>query len=154
MKKLFSIMLITLAFSAAASAQQVEKLFDKYMEDERFNYIYRKGSAGSILNRTDLENLKTDAFNIQFKSDRSKESEKMLILNSTNENLQKSFLAEVDKALETDKFENTSYVRNGKDNRVSEYVRKSSSTLEEVQLIKNSNGNIVLKWEIYTVKNK
>lgn len=40
MKKLFSIMLITLAFSAAASAQQVEKLFDKYMEDVRFQYIY------------------------------------------------------------------------------------------------------------------
>jgi len=38
MKKLFSIMLIMLVFSAVASAQQVEKLFDKYMEDERFNY--------------------------------------------------------------------------------------------------------------------
>ncbi|WP_298648047.1 hypothetical protein [uncultured Proteiniphilum sp.] len=154
MKKLFSIMLITLAFSAAASAQQIEKLFDKYMEDERFNYIYKKGSAGSILNRTDMENLKTDAFNIHFKSDRNKENEKMLILNSSNESFQKSFLAEVDKALETDKFENTSYVRNGKSNRVSEYVRKSSGTLEEVQVIENGSGNIVLKWEIYTVNNK
>lgn len=154
MKKLFSIMLLTLAFSAAASAQQIEKLFDKYMEDERFNYIYRKGSTHSALNGTDLENLKTDAFNIRFKSDRNKENEKMLILNSSNEGFQKSFLAEVDKALERDKFENTSYVRNGKSNRVSEYVRKSSSTLEEVQLIKNGSGNIVLKWEIYTIKNK
>lgn len=154
MKKLFSIMLITLAFSAAASAQQIEKLFGKYMEDERFNYIYKKGSTGSVLNGTDLENLKTDAFNIRFKSDRNKENEKMLILNSSNESFQKSFLAEVDKALEADKFENTSYVRNGKNNRVSEYIRKSSGTLEEVQLIKNGSGNILLKWETYTVKNK
>lgn len=154
MKKLFSIMLITLVFSAVASAQQVEKLFDKYMEDERFNYIYRKGSAGSVLDRTDLENLKTDAFNIRFKSDRNKENEKMLILNSANESFQKSFMAEVDKALESDKFENTSYVRNGKDNRVAEYIRKSSDKMEEVRVIENGSGNVVLKWELYMIKKK
>ncbi|MDR2816330.1 MAG: hypothetical protein LBB62_06470 [Proteiniphilum sp.] len=147
MRKLFSIMLITLVFSAAASAQQVEKLFDKYMEDERFNYIYKKGSDGSPLNGIGLEVLKPDIF-------KNKDKEKMLILNSSNESFQKSFLTEVDKALETDKFENTSYVRNGKNSRISEYVRKSSNTLEEVQLIKNSGGNIVLKWEIYTIKSK
>ena len=78
----------------------------------------------------------------------------MLVLNAANESFQRDFLAEVDKALETDKFENTSYVRNGKANRVSEYLRKSSGKLEEVQVIKNSGGNIVLKWETYTVKNQ
>lgn len=147
MKKIFSIMLITLVFSAAASAQQIEKIFNKYMEDERFTYIYRKGSADN----TELENRLTSAFNI---SKRNKENEKMLVLNSTDENFQKNFLAEVDKALEADKFENTSYVRNGKDNRVSEYIRKSSVKQEEVHVIKNSDGNTVLKWETYIVKNQ
>jgi len=104
--------------------------------------------------RADLENLKTDAFNIRFKSDRNKENEKMLILNSANESFQKSFMAEVDKALESDKFENTSYVRNGKDNRVSEYIRKSSDKMEEVRVIKNGSGNVVLKWELYTIRKK
>lgn len=147
MKKIFSIMLITLVFSAAASAQQIEKIFNKYMEDERFTYIYRKGSADN----TELENRLTSAFNI---SKRNKENEKMLVLNSTDENFQKNFLAEIDKALEADKFENTSYVRNGKDNRVSEYIRKSSVKQEEVHVIKNSDGNTVLKWETYIVKNQ
>ncbi|MFA7493173.1 MAG: hypothetical protein WCZ43_06640 [Proteiniphilum sp.] len=146
MKRLFSVMLITLVFSAAASAQQIEKLFDKYMEDERFTYIYKKG----LTNNTDLENTITNAL----KTSKRKENEKMLVLNAANESFQRDFLAEVDKALETDKFENTSYVRNGKANRVSEYLRKSSGKLEEVQVIKNSGGNIVLKWETYTVKNQ
>ena len=146
MKRLFSVMLITLVFSAAASAQQIEKLFDKYMEDERFTYIYKKG----LTNNIDLENTITNALN----TSKRKENEKMLVLNAANESFQRDFLAEVDKALETDKFENTSYVRNGKANRVSEYLRKSSGKLEEVQVIKNSGGNIVLKWETYTVKNQ
>lgn len=147
MKRLFSIVLITLAFSAAASAQQIEKIFDKYMEDERFTYIYRKGRT----NNADLENVITSALNA---SKRNKESEKMLVLNSAEESFLRSFLAEVDKALETDKFENTSYVRNGKDNRVSEYIRKSSGKLDEVHVIRNSGGNTVLKWETYSVKNQ
>lgn len=154
MKKLFSIMLVTLVFSAAASAQQVEKLFNKYMEDERFNYIYRKGNSNSLIGGTEIETLRTDVFNSRFKTDRIKENEKMLILNSSDEKFQKEFLAEVDRALEADKYENTSYVRNGKDNRVSEYERKTSSKLDEVKLIKNGSGNIVLKWESYTLKSK
>lgn len=58
------------------------------------------------------------------------------------------------KALETDKFENTSYVRNGKENRVSEYKHTASGKQEEVSVIKNSGGNIVVRWEIYTEKEK
>lgn len=150
MKKLFSMILITLAFSAAVSAQQIEKLFDKYMEDEHFTYIYKKGRNNSPV----IENAMTKVLNTSAGSVRNKENEKMLILNTSDDSFQKSFLAEVDKALEADKFENTSYVRNGKSNRVSEYVRKSSGTIEEVKLINNGNTNIVLKWEIYAVRNK
>ncbi|MPN34028.1 hypothetical protein SDC9_181520 [bioreactor metagenome] len=125
------------------------------MEDERFNYIYRKGDTGYVLNRTDLETLQTGAYNIRFKSGRNKENEKMLILNSADESFQKSFLSEVDKAIAADKFENTSYVRNGKSNRISEYVRKLSDMREEeVQVIQNGGGNIVVKWETYVIKEK
>ena len=42
MKKILSITLMMLAFAAGTSAQQLEKLFEKYMEDERFNYVYQK----------------------------------------------------------------------------------------------------------------
>lgn len=126
MKKLFSIGLLVLAFSASVSAQQIEKLFERYMEDERFTYIYRKGDSNS---------------------------ERMLILNNSTDSFLKSFTLEIDKALKADKFEHTSYVRNGKSNRVSEYVRKSAGTKEEVKLINNDNTNFVLKWE-YHPKNK
>lgn len=152
MQKLFSLILIALSCSTIVSAQQFEKLFDKYMEDERFNYIYRKGNAESSLIHPDQEKMRTDAFKVGAKSTRVKENEKMLILNSSDDSFQKSFIVEINKALETDKFENTSFVRNGKSNRVSEYKRNSSTRLEEVQIIENMGGNIVLRWETYVIK--
>ena len=42
MKKILSILFLATVFVAGASAQQLEKLFEKYMEDERFNYVYQK----------------------------------------------------------------------------------------------------------------
>ena len=41
MKKILSITLMMLAF-AAGIGSTTRKLFEKYMEDERFNYVYQK----------------------------------------------------------------------------------------------------------------
>ena len=48
MKKIISTLFLATVFVAAASAQQLEKLFDKYMEDERFNYCIRKKRVNMI----------------------------------------------------------------------------------------------------------
>ena len=51
-------MFMALAFVTTLSAQQLEKLFDKYMEDERFNYVYQK-KASMMDKFADLGNMET-----------------------------------------------------------------------------------------------
>lgn len=130
------------AFAATISAQQIEKIFDKYQEDERFQYVYKKGS-----NSTSFNNLN---FGDVFDGERTGKmiNKKMLILNTKEVNFEKSFTNEVDNALKSDKYENISYVRNGK-NRVSEYYRETSRGIDKVQFIDNGSNNILLVWRSY-----
>lgn len=131
MKKLFSIMLLTLAFSAAASAQQVERLFDKYMEDERFQYIY--------------DGSDTDKVKGQWKNN----GQKMLTLNAAQSNLMKSFSDEVTAAIKADGYKNTTLVRNGT-NRVSSYIKETGNKKDEVTFIQNGDTNMMFIWESFS----
>lgn len=131
MKKLFSIMLITLAFSAAASAQQVEKLFDKYMEDVRFQYIY---------DGSDIDKVKG-----QWKNN----GQKMLTLNAAKDNLVKTFSDEVSAAIKADGYKNTTLVRNGT-NKVLNYIKETGNKKDELTLIQNGNTHIMFIWESYS----
>ena len=140
MKKISSITFMLFAFVASISAQQIEKLFDKYQEDERFNYVYKKARTGHSRMEFNLGEYFQKAQN-----------ERMLILKSKDQDLRKSFLSEVETALLADKFENTSYIRNGKSNRVSKYLRERGTILDEVSFIDNG-GNIIIKWEEYHIK--
>lgn len=140
MKKLLSIILMMLAFSAVASAQQIEKLFDKYMEDERFNYIYQM-KQGKLERYEDFGKAYDE--HLKMESD----GKRMLTLNSKDEALAGQFTREVDNALKADKYENTSLVRNGK-NRVEEYYRKSNKGVDKISFIKNP-GNIIIVWNAY-----
>ncbi|MDD3787870.1 MAG: hypothetical protein PHO94_04140 [Petrimonas sp.] len=142
MKKIISAILMVFAFAATISAQQIEKIFDKYQEDERFQYVYKKGS-----NSTSFNNLN---FGDVFDGERTGKmiNKKMLILNTKEVNFEKSFTNEVDNALKSDKYENISYVRNGK-NRVSEYYRETSRGIDKVQFIDNGSNNILLVWRSY-----
>jgi len=131
MKKLFSMMLITLAFSAAASAQQVEKLFDKYMEDVRFQYIYDGSDidrkAGKWINK----------------------GQRMLTLNKAEAGLMKSFSDEVNTAIKTDGYKHTTFVRNGT-NRVSSYIKETENRKDELTVIQNNETHIMFIWESYS----
>lgn len=130
------------AFAATISAQQIEKIFDKYQEDERFQYVYKKGSNSTSFNNLDFGDV--------FEGERTGKmiNKKMLILNTKDVNFEKSFTNEVDNALKSDKYENISYVRNGK-NRVSEYYRETSRGIDKVQFIDNGSNNILLVWRSY-----
>ena len=118
-------MFMALAFVTTLSAQQLEKLFDKYMEDERFNYVYQK-KASMMDKFADLGNMETWG---------------------TDKSLDESFTQEVKNALQADKYEEVSIVRNGK-NRVETYERKSDKGLSKVSFIKNP-GSIMVSLNTY-----
>lgn len=131
MKKLFSVMLITMAFSAVASAQQVEKLFDKYMEDIRFQYIY----DGSDIDKKEGKWINN--------------GQKMLTLNAAKGDLVKSFSEEVNAAIKADGYKHTTFVRNGT-NRVSNYIKETANKKEELTVIQNNETHIMFIWEAYS----
>jgi len=142
MKKIFTLAAMLLIV-AAASAQNVEKLFDKYQEDERFQYIYQKNSnrSGSLNSLGDLDNdLTLPNKRLNLKS----AGKKMLMLNSKDESLTDQFTKEALNAIKSDKYENTSVMRIGK-NRTEKYSLETSKGLEEITF-NHSPGNIMLIW--------
>lgn len=132
MKKMTTTMLMLFAFIVSASAQQIEKIFDKYMEDERFQYIY----DGSDLHKMSEEGFKNNG-------------QKMLMLNVAEANLMESFSDEVQKAVKADGYKNSTYVRHSK-NKVMGYVKETVTRKDEVMIIQNGNENIMVIWESYT----
>lgn len=132
MKKLTTTMMLAFTFIVSASAQQIGNIFDKYMEDERFQYIY----DGSDLQEVNEKGLKNNG-------------QKMLMLNVADANLMESFSDEVQKAVKADGYENSTYVRHSK-NKVMGYVKETSARKDEVTFIQNGNENIMLIWESYT----
>lgn len=142
MKKILSILFLATVFVAGASAQQLEKLFDKYMEDERFNYVYQK--KASMMDRLN------DAGNVDvwvFDKSTTSLGRQMLTLNSADKSLDESFTREVENALKADKYEQVSIVRNGK-NRVETYEKNTDKGIAKVSLIKNP-GNIMVTLNVY-----
>lgn len=131
MNKLFLILPFLLAFSATVNAQQVEKLFDKYMEDVRFQYIY---------DGSDVDKKRGEWTN---------NGQKMLSVNTSKGNLVKTFLDEVNGAIKSDKYKHTSYVRNGT-NRVSNYIKQTANKKDELTLIQNGDSYIMFIWESYS----
>jgi|AGTN01.3.fsa_nt_gi hypothetical protein len=132
MKKISVTMLLILAFIASASAQQIEKIFDKYMEDERFQYIY----DGSDIDKVNRQGWKNNG-------------EKMLMLNVAQKALMKTFSDEVDAAVKADGYKNTTFVRNGT-NKVTSYIRQTPNKKDEVTFIQNGDTNITFIWESFS----
>ena len=142
MKKILTVMIMVLAFVATVSAQHLEKLFDKYMEDERFNYLYQK-RANMVDRMTDFGNLESLGIDKSYTST----GRQMLTLNAPDKSLDDSFTREVEDALKADKYEQVSIVRNGK-NRVESYERKNDKGFSKVSFIKNP-GNIMVTLNSY-----
>jgi hypothetical protein len=145
MKKILSITLMMLAFAAGTSAQQLEKLFEKYMEDERFNYVYQK-KPGMVERLNDAGSPDLWVFE---KSNASL-GRRMLTLNGGEKSLKESFTREVETALKADKYEQVSIVRNGK-NRVETYEKITDQGIAKVNFIKNP-GNIMVTLNLYAQK--
>ncbi len=145
MKKIISTLFLATVFVAGTSAQQLERLFEKYMEDERFNYVYQK--RANVMDRLD------DTGNINvwiFEKSAGNIGRQMLTLNSTDKSLQDSFTREVDNALKADGYEQVSIVRNGK-NRVDSYEKVTNEGTAKVSFIKNP-GNIMVTLNLYSQK--
>lgn len=132
MKKMTTTMLLIFAFIVSASAQQIEKIFDKYMEDERFQYIY-DGSDADEVNEKGLKN----------------NGQKMLMLNAADAGLMKSFFSEVQEAVKAEGYKTTTYVRHST-NKVQGYTKETAGRKDEVTLIQNGNENVMLIWESFT----
>ncbi len=148
MKKILSILFLVTFFVAGASAQQLERLFDKYMEDERFNYVYQK-KASTFDRLSDIRD--TGNWDV-LALDKSTTSlgRQMLTLSSTDKSLDEGFTREVENALKADKYEQVSIVRNGK-NRVETYEKPTNEGVAKVSFIKNP-GNIMLTLNLYAKK--
>lgn len=142
MKKVFTLTALLLAFSAIASAQNIEKLFDKYQDDERFQYIYQK-KVGKFEALEDFD----DGFDGH--KGMVSDGKKMLVLNTTD-SFAENFTKEVINAIKADKCEDISLVRNGK-NRVEKYYRTTSKGVDKISFIRNA-GNITLIWYSYVKK--
>lgn len=132
MKKMVTTMLLILTFIMSASAQQIEKIFDKYMEDERFQYIY----DGSDMDEVNEKGLKNNG-------------QKMLMLNGSDADLIKSFSEEVQKAVKAEGFKTTTFVRHST-NKVQGYTKETAVRKDEVTFIQNGNENVMLIWESFT----
>jgi hypothetical protein len=134
--------------AATVSAQQIEKIFEKYQEDERFQYIYQKKE-----NKYDRYDDYGDSSNEKIYSSMVSDGRKMLTLNTKDKSFAEIFKKEINQALEADKFENTSYVRTGKDNKVAKYYRITNKRADKVTLILNSDTVMVI-WSAYIPKNE
>ncbi len=149
MKKITTILCLLFVVAATVSAQQLEKLFDKYMEDERFNYVYQK--RPSVMDRlNDINEVYSSTVTIYNTSESL--GRQMLTLNSADAALEENFSKEVVNALKADKYEQVSIVRNGK-NRVEKYEKKTGNRLSKVSFIKNP-GNVMVSWNEYETKKK
>ncbi len=147
MKKFLSILFMTAVFVAGVSAQQLEKLFDKYQEDERFSYIYQK--RPSVMER--INDANTNNIDIMiFNKTATSLGRQMLTLNSADKSLEDSFTREVESALKDDKYEQISIVRNGK-NRVETYEKITDKGTAKVSFIKNP-GNFMVTLNLYSQK--
>ncbi len=147
MKKILTIMCMALTFGTTLSAQQLEKLFDKYMEDERFNYVYQK-RANMMDRLADMGNME----GLSMEKSLESSGRQMLTLNSTDIVLDENFTKEVENALKSDKYEQVSIVRNGK-NRVETYEKRNDKEITKVSFIKNP-GNIIITLNRYALRNK
>ncbi|MEN6589097.1 MAG: hypothetical protein ABFC30_05530 [Proteiniphilum sp.] len=132
MKKFTTTLLLVFALIGSAAAQQIEKIFDKYMEDERFQYIY-DGSDADEVNEKGLKN----------------NGQKMLMLNAADAGLMKSFFSEVQEAVKAEGYKTTTYVRHST-NKVQGYTKETAGRKDEVTLIQNGNENVMLIWESFT----
>ncbi|HBK30164.1 MAG TPA: hypothetical protein DDZ96_09665 [Porphyromonadaceae bacterium] len=148
MKNLISLTAIFCMLAATVSAQQIEKIFEKYQEDERFQYIYQKKE-----NKYDRYDDYGDSSNEKIYSSMVSDGRKMLTLNTKDKSFAEIFKKEINQALEADKFENTSYVRTGKDNKVAKYYRITNKRADKVTLILNSDTVMVI-WSAYIPKNE
>jgi len=132
MKKFTTTLLLVFALIGSAAAQQIEKIFDKYMDDERFQYIY----DGSNMDEVNEKGLKNNG-------------QKMLMLNVADTGLIKTFSGEVQEAVKVEGYKTTTYVRHST-NKIQGYTKETTGRKDEVTFIQNGNENVMLIWESFT----
>ena len=73
----------------------------------------------------------------------------MLTLSRAETGLVKSFSDEVNAAIKTDGYKQTTFVRNGT-NRVSNYEKETVNKKDELTVIQNNETHIMFIWESYS----
>lgn len=140
MKKLITLIAVLFSIISVNQAQSLEKLFDRYSNDERFEYVsVGKGmmNMGSLMGgvaKNDKE-LMSKMKNL-----------KILTLESdANSNLMKSVLNELDQIIKSGGFETAVEVRD-KGERVNIYYRVSEKDNADLLIITKEKGEFSLIW--------
>lgn len=150
MKKLLIILTFSFAAVVSLSAQNVQKLFQKYMDDERFEYIFRKGSN---IGEDFKDKNVGDEYKYNFLSVMEETSKEMLMLESQNSSFVAHFLKELNDAIDKDNYEMVSKVRQKK-NSVGTYFQRDTKKSNKVVIIKDGNKRITIIWKRYRALSK
>lgn len=140
MKKIL-ILIAVLFLVATTHAQTLQSLFEKYSDDERFTFVTVGGGMMNLAN----------VIGRHGHQDKNKEmvskmkSIKILTLEEGNTTLTKTFTLELDKILETSKFETLVEARD-KGERVHIYYRLNGKDSADMLIVSKDKNEISLIW--------
>ncbi len=140
MKKILTLVTVIFLFTGINHAQTLKSLFDKYCDDERFQYV--TVNKGMVNMGTLLGGMAKDekAMNSKMKS------VKILSLEAASESpIMKSVVRDLDQVLETGKFESAVEVRE-KGERVQIYYRIIGANNADMLIVTKQKGEFSLIW--------
>lgn len=140
MKKML-ILVAFLGLAVATQAQTLQSLFEKYSDDERFTYVTVGNGMMNLAN----------VIGRHGHQDKNKEmvskmkNIKILTLEEGNSTLSKSFMTELDRVIETGRFETAVEARD-KGERVHIYYRVTAKDNADMLIVTKDKSEISLIW--------
>ena len=140
MKKILTLVAV-LFFMAVAQAQTLQSLFEKYNDDERFTYVTVGNgmmNLANVIGRHEHPNKNKEMVS-------KMKSIKILTLEDGNTALMKSFMQELDKVLESGRFETAIEARD-KGEKVHIYYRLSAKDNADMLIVTRDKSELSLIW--------
>lgn len=140
MKKLTIVFITLFSISMFANAQSIEKLFEKYADDERFSYVSVGKGASSIASQ--FGNLPDSEKSLMSKM----KGIKILSLeNNASQKLADSFIKDLDKVIEGGNYETLAEIRD-KGERMHIYTQVKGKDNAEMLMVMRDQKEITLIW--------
>lgn len=140
MKKILTLVTVIFLFNTVNQAQTLKSLFDKYGDDERFQYV--TVNKGMVNMATLFGGMAKDEKAMMAKM----KSIKILSLEATSESqIMKSVVHDLDQVLEIGNFETAVEVRD-KGERVQIYYRISGADNADMVIVTKQKGEFSLIW--------